>query len=398
MSLDVTELLAQLVRIPSINPMGKPVEGPEYLEYAVTEFLQRLFTERGWQWERQTVAPQRDNILAVIPGDPAPADGGTILMWEAHQDTVPVVGMTIPPFDPQIRDGRLYGRGACDIKGGLASLIAAAARVEELPRAGRPTIVLACTVNEEHGYSGAKAVTELWESGQSKVLPRRPDAIIVSEPTELDVVTAHKGVSRWRCHTHGRAAHSSNPANGENAIYAMARVLEHFESYARDVAPTLQTHRLVGTPTLSIGTIIGGLSVNTVPDHCTIEVDRRVLPGEDPLAAQQAIIDYIAERLPAHVRVEHEPPFIASTGLSDDNNGPFAERLAAVIRRCGHGGAIHGVPYGTNGSAYSPSGAPTVVFGPGSIAQAHTADEWVEISQLHAAVDILVELARSYAA
>jgi acetylornithine deacetylase/succinyl-diaminopimelate desuccinylase family protein len=390
MLLDVVETLRSLVRIPSVNPMGRDVSGPEYLERGVTDFLEQLFKSQGWQYERHVVMPERDNILAVLPGERP-----QLIMWEAHQDTVPHDGMTIPPFDPQVRDGRVYGRGSCDIKGGLAAIITAASRLAELPAADRPTIVLACSVNEEHGYSGATAIADLWESGTSKILPRRPDAVIVSEPTQLNVVVAHKGVSRWRCHTHGKAAHSSNPALGENAIYAMGRVLDVLEIYATEIAPTLGTHPLVGHPTLSVGTIVGGLSVNTVPDRCTIEIDRRVMPGEDPLEAQEAVIDYLNDQVHESVWHSHEKPYIASGGLADTNNGALAQALGAAAQRCGAPGAAIGVPYGTNGSAYSPRGVPTVVFGPGNIAQAHTADEFVEIAQLEKAVEVLVEFAKS---
>ncbi|HTN75564.1 MAG TPA: M20 family metallopeptidase [Pirellulaceae bacterium] len=396
MPLDVVETLSQLVRIPSVNPMGRDVSGPQYFEQAVTNHLQTLFTSQGWQWERHPVLPQRDNIVARLEGSQPLDQGGKLLVWEAHQDTVPVEGMTIPPWEPTIQNGRLYGRGSCDIKGGMAAMLAAASRLAEQPQAQRPTIVLACTVNEEYGYSGASALTELWKSGQSALLPRKPDGIVVAEPTSLDVVIAHKGVSRWRCHTHGKAAHSSNPAAGENAIYAMGRVLACLETYARDIAPQIRQHRLVGGPTLSVGVIAGGISVNTVADHCVIEIDRRVLPGEDPLVAQQAVIDYLSAQLPPDVRVTHDHPYIYSGGLSDENNLGLAEQVSAAIQRCGGPGRLVGVPYGTNASAYSPHGAPAVVFGPGSIAQAHTVDEWIEIAELEAAVEMLVALASSY--
>ncbi len=394
MPLDVVSLLRDLVRIPSVNPMGKPVSGPEYFEYAVTDYLQQLFTQQGWAWERQPVLPLRDNIIARLEGAVPPEHGGRLIVWEAHQDTVPVEGMTIPPWDPVVENGRVYGRGSCDIKGGLATIITALSRLAEQPVGDRPTIVVACTINEEHGYTGAKALAELWGSGRSKLLPRAPDAIIVSEPTSLEVVIAHKGVSRWRCRTHGRATHSSRPEAGENAIYAMAYVLQVLERYAKEVAPALPRHTLVGGPTLSVGTIGGGLSVNTVPADCVIEIDRRVLPGEDPLVAREAIIAYLQGHLPRTIQVTHEEPYIFSGGLSDSNNRELARQLSAAIQRCGGSGRMLGVPYGTNGSAYSPLGVPTVVFGPGSIDQAHTADEWVEIAQLEQAVEMLCAFAQ----
>src|SRR5207249_11663727 len=122
-------------------------------------------------------------------------------LFEAHQDTVPVDGMTIPPWTPDVRDGRIYGRGSTDIKGGMAAMLAALSRLAIERPPNMPTIVLACTVNEEHGFTGATHLTKLWTGGGSKLMPRAPDAAVVAEPTLLNVVVAHKGVVRWRCHT-----------------------------------------------------------------------------------------------------------------------------------------------------------------------------------------------------
>jgi acetylornithine deacetylase ArgE len=395
MVLDVVDTLCELVSIPSVNPMGRPVSGPQYFEYAMTDRLQRLFEELGLPWERHEVAPKRSNIVARIEGTTPLDDGGQLLLLEAHQDTVPVDGMTIAPWRPEKRNGRIYGRGSCDIKGGMACMLSALSRLaKERPR-GMPTIVMACTVNEEHGFTGATELTKSWAQGKSKLLPRAPDFAIVAEPTLLNVVVAHKGVVRWRCHTSGRATHSSQPHLGDNAIYHMSRVVGALEQYANNIVATLGKHRLVGSPTLSVGTITGGISVNTVPDLCTIEIDRRVIPGEDPLTAYQHVLQYVAENTPAGTPIMHDEPFITTRGLNDDKNGQLAERLGAVIRASGGDGKQIGVPYGTDAAAFAAVGVPAVVFGPGSIDQAHTADEWVEIEQLKTATEILYQFART---
>jgi len=388
MPLDLVETLCDLIRLPSVNPMGRDVRGDEYFEHRVTDYLQALFQRFDWPWRRQTIEPRRDNIVARLDGDIPPEQGGPILMFEVHQDTVPVDGMTVPPWTPEIRDGRVYGRGACDIKGGMACMLVALSRLAEERPAGRPTIVLACSVNEEHGFTGALRIGELW-SGNERFLPRAPDAVIVAEPTSLDVVVAHKGVVRWQCHTRGRAAHSSQPELGDNAIYRMGRVLEVLKQYARDVVPTRGRHPLLGQPTLSIGRIFGGVSVNTVPDCCTIDIDRRVVPGEDPQAARQHAVEAVEQALRDDPLVEHAQPFLISAGLSDELSRPFAARLSETIRRYGGSGNCVGVSYGTDAPVFAAAGIPTVVFGPGSIEQAHTADEWVAIDQLHAATEIL---------
>ncbi|NLF71395.1 MAG: M20 family metallopeptidase [Candidatus Anammoximicrobium sp.] len=393
MPLDVLETLCDLVRLPSVNPMGRDVSGDEYFEYQVTDYLERLFARLGLAWQRQHIEPRRDNIVARLDGDPLPQDGGAVLMFEAHQDTVPVDGMTIPPWTPTLCEGRIYGRGACDIKGGMACMLAALSRLAEERPAGRPTIVMACSVNEEYGFGGAPRIPELWEDG-SGFVPRAPDGVIVAEPTSLDVVVAHKGALRWRCHARGRAAHSSQPQFGDNAIYRMARVLQTLEGYARDVVPTLGQHPLVGLPTLSVGLISGGVSVNTVPDFCSIEIDRRVLPEEDPHEALAHVTSFVARALAHDPLVEHETPYLISSGLSDELSRDFAARLSRTICRHGGAGRCVGVPYGTDAPAFSSRGIPTVVFGPGSIQQAHTADEWVAIDQLQTATEILYEFAR----
>jgi acetylornithine deacetylase/succinyl-diaminopimelate desuccinylase family protein len=391
MPLQVVETLCDLVRLPSVNPMGRAVSGAEYFEYQMTEYLEKLFTRLGLPFEKQTIEPKRANIFARLDGHQDPLRGGQLIVFEAHQDTVPVDGMTIPPWTPEQRDGRVYGRGACDIKGGMACMLTALSRLLERRPAEMPTIIMACSVNEEYGFSGAKEMGQRWASGDSAIVPRVPDAVIVAEPTDLNVVVAHKGVARWTVHTRGRASHSSKPELGVNAIYSMAKVLNALESYAREVAPQRGSHPLVGRPSLSVGTISGGLSVNTVPDHCSIQIDRRVLPGEDNAAARQHVIDYVRERIPAEVEIEHEPAYLASPGLSDGRNATLAQRLGEVAQRHGAPGARVGVPYGTDAPAFDRIQAPTVVFGPGSIEQAHTCDEWIAIEQLEKAADILTD-------
>jgi len=412
MPLDVVATLQALVRIPSVNPMGRDDESPHYFEGRVTDWLQNLFALWGLPWERQPVHPGRENILVRLEGDASDGEP-PLLLWEVHQDTVPIEGMTIPPFDAAERDGRIHGRGACDVKGTMAAMLTALRRLQveaqrspqiearagRRPEAlrGRPTIVLACTINEEHGFTGATHLCQSWSNGQSKLLPRRPDAAIIAEPTELNVVVAHKGVVRWRLRTSGRACHSSDPSRGDSAIYRMGRVLGVLDGYATSIVPSLAEHPRVGRPTLSVGTIAGGLSVNTVPAACSIEIDRRLIPGENPQAAFQHVQNFLATRLPGDVpHITHDPPFIISAGLNDTNNGPLAASVLAALARRGHQGELLGVPFGTDATATSGVGVPSIVFGPGSIAQAHTADEWIAVDQLKESVEVLVDLGGTF--
>src|SRR5262245_13921822 len=238
MVLDPVELLRQLVQIPSVNPMGRDVSGPQFGEQRLTDFLQDQCERLGLPCLLQRVHPGRDNLLALVRGCPTPKEGGELLLWEVHQDTVPVEGMTIEPFGGDVRDGRVYGRGACDVKGGMATMLAAISRVvsAERPATKSPTIVMACTVNEECGYTGARSLRDLW-SGSAltaeivggtitprEMFPVPPGAAIVVEPTRFQVVVAHQGIVRWRCRTIGRATHTSRPDSGVNAIYGMAQI------------------------------------------------------------------------------------------------------------------------------------------------------------------------------
>ena len=232
MVLHLPTLLADLVAIPSVNPMGRGVAGDEVFERRLTDYLEQWFSRVGLETQRQTIEPGRDNLVARLDG----TAGAPVVLLDAHQDTVPVEGMTIDPFRPTIRDGRLYGRGACDIKGGMTAMLGAVARLAAERPKPCPTVLMACTVNEEHGFTGAQGLCELWSHvGARSILPRKPDFAIVAEPTELDIVVAHKGMVRWQCRTRGRAAHSSLPHLGENAIFRMAPVLTALERYHHDV-------------------------------------------------------------------------------------------------------------------------------------------------------------------
>jgi acetylornithine deacetylase/succinyl-diaminopimelate desuccinylase-like protein len=410
MPLDLVQTLSDLISLPSVNPMGRPLSGPEFFEYRVTDYLEQLFRRLKLPYERQTVEPKRDNIIARMDGDLPPSEGGELILFEAHQDTVPVDGMTIEPWTPVVRDGRIYGRGACDIKGGMCAMLGAVARLaEERAQAAatkvdgssrpRPTVIMACTVNEEHGYTGALALPKLWENGHvgnvpHAIVPRKPDIAVIAEPTLLNVVVAHKGAVRWRCHTRGRACHSSQPHLGDNALYKMARVLQALEAYQREVVPTLPKHLLCGPASLSVGTIGGGLSVNTVPDECSIEIDRRVLPGEDSQAVYRGVIDFVSRQPSVNFEPVHDKPFMDSRPLPDDCNGGVAERLLIAARAVTGKSEAIGVPFGTDASTISLAGVPSVVFGPGSIDQAHTADEWLEIEQLRLASEVLYRFVR----
>jgi acetylornithine deacetylase ArgE len=377
---ETTRLLRDLVALPSVNPMGRPSPGPECLEHRVTAYLEDFFRGLGVEYERQPTAPQRDNIVARFEPDGATRR----ILLEVHQDTVPIDGMTIDPFGARVEGGRLFGRGACDVKGGMAAMLSAFARlVRERPR-GAAAVTLACTVDEEHTFTG---VRKLVERGV------RADVAVVAEPTRMNIVHAHKGVVRWKISTPGRSCHSSTPEQGVNAIYRMGRLLVAVERFAERLRTASTPHPLVGPPTLSVGRIEGGVSVNTVPDRCRIEIDRRVIPGEDHAAAPGQLLEYLRGEGGIDFPFESEEPWMMSPALSPDASGELVLRLGAAIDAVRGGHKVEPVAYGTDASKIAAAGIPSVVFGPGDIARAHTCDEWVPLDEVEQAAEVLYRFA-----
>jgi succinyl-diaminopimelate desuccinylase len=382
-------ILKDLIARPSVNPMGRSVSGPEFLEGQMTEYLVDFFARLGVPFQRIEVVPGRANVIARLdrPGSK------TTFLFDAHQDTVPVDGMTIAPFEPTERDGRIYGRGACDVKGGMAAMLAAFARLVRDRPPHAANVVMSCTCDEELTVLGIHDLAKLWSDPARKgsLVENRPDAAVVAEPTELDVVVAHKGATRWKLRTRGLACHSSSPTGGINAIYRMGRVLACLEDFAQVLPTRVPPHPLCGPPTFSVGRIEGGISVNTVPDECTIEIDRRTIPSEETTDAVAELIEFLRPRL--DFEVEMLPPWTRAQALSDGDNRWCADRLLRYVRDVrGHGEKV-GVSYGTHASRLAAAGLPSVVFGPGSIAQAHTKDEWIAVEELHAAAEIYYRFA-----
>jgi succinyl-diaminopimelate desuccinylase len=257
--------------------------------------------------------------------------------------------------------------------------------------------VLSMTCDEEATNLGIDHLTGSWRgrAPASRLCPQPPDLAIVIEPTELHIVVAHRGVTRWQLRTTGRACHSSQPDEGVNAIYRMARAIGCLEEYAAWLPGSRPAHRLCGPATLSVGLIAGGSSVNVVPDHCVIDIDRRVLPGEDNLTVRQEVIDYLSERL--DFEPLHDASYCLSSPLSDQLNGELAARLSRSIAAVAGPRQIVGVAFGTHASRFEKLGIPAVVCGPGDIAQAHTRDEWIAIDQLRQAAEIYYQFcARDY--
>jgi len=380
----VIELLASLVGIPSVNPSyegGVP-------ETACADFVEAHLGSFGIQTWRQYVFPDRPNILALIPGK----DRSRRIVLEAHMDTVSIQGMSIPAFEPTVKDGRLFGRGSCDTKGGLAAMMQAMVSLQQESLQPPQDILLAAVVDEEYSYRGVVALCDGMEPrvpGQvASEVPLKAELAVVAEPTDLRMVVASKGVLRWKIETIGQAAHSSKPHLGKNAIVAMARVVDLLQKDATRLEAI--RHPLLGCATLNIGKIVGGVQVNFVPDRCVIELDRRLLPGETWEAAFQyyhQLLDSIRQQDPA-VGIRMHPPMLTDLPLDSSPEQPAIQKVARALQSLGLDACPLGVPFGSDASKLAAIGIPSVIFGPGSIDQAHAAVEYVECAQVEKAVDV----------
>ncbi len=380
----VTELLCDLIAIPSVNPMGRDFSGPIYYEARLSDWLVGFFESFGADYERIETVPGRDNVIARFDSPNA----NLTLLLDAHQDTVPTDGMTIPAFEPKVANGKITGRGACDVKGGLAAMLFAFRRLVMEKPSGAANVILSCTCDEESTSLGINDLVTYWQEGQgkSRLISQKPDGAIIAEPTLLDVVVAHRGATRLCIRTKGRACHSSDPTQGINAIYHMAQVLDGLKDYAEVLRQTVKPHPLCGGATFSVGRIYGGASVNIVPDECVIEVDRRVIPSEDHAQVLQDLKDYITSRV--DFEVVFDEPWLNGPALNNDNNAWLADPLLNHTAKVAGPHKAIGVPFGTHASRTSAAGIPSVVFGPGSIDQAHTKDEFIAIDQLEKAAEI----------
>ena len=377
---DVVEVARELVRIASVNPMGRGLEGPTIGEGRLGDYLEQFFQQLEVPVERQQVSPGRVNIVATAD---VPGSAHTVL-FEVHQDTVPVDNMSIPAFDAQLREGKVWGRGACDVKGGMAAMLHAFERLVREKPSGAARLVLACTVDEEHTFSGIRHFLSQ---------PQQASMAVVAEPTQLEVVIAHKGLVRWKVKTKGRSCHSASPERGVNAIYRMAPVLEALSEYAVRLGQGDQ-HQLLGPPTLSVGVIRGGTSVNTVPAECEIEIDRRIIPGEDPAAAFNEARQFVFARPAVDPGLLFDEPWLMDPYLDTAREAKIVSVVSAAVDQIEGKHIIAGVPYGTDGSKIADAGIPAVVFGPGDIAQAHTEAEWIDVEQLRKASEIYYQIIR----
>jgi acetylornithine deacetylase len=365
-------VLKDLVAINSINPRCQ-ADGPGEAECA--RFVADFCCKNGLDVQLQEVLPGRSNVLAHVAG----ADISKRLVFEAHMDTVSIAGMSIPPFQPTLKDGRLYGRGSCDTKGSLAAMMAALVAVKD-SRTRRASVTLVASVDEEHAFRGISRFAQ--DCGKAS-------GAVVGEATELDVIIAHKGVVRWRTTVHGRAAHTSRPELGVNAISKAVKLVAAIE---KEWIPRVRarTHPLLERGEMTVSLIGGGTQINFVPDQCWIEIDRRILPGEtkDSVYAEMRELLSRLQREDPEFRATIEPGELEDYALETGRDERITQVAHAASRSVAPQSKITAAPYGTDASKLARVGIPSIVIGPGSIAQAHTADEWVDVRQVELAAQV----------
>lgn len=373
----VVNLLQDLVRIPSVNPDNTP--GTELVgEQAMADHLQNLLTDWGFTVHQDEIQPGRPNLIARAPG----SDSRPRVLLGPHLDTVGVGGMTIPAFSGELRDGRIWGRGSSDTKGPMAAMLIALHERKDVLAELPVAIDFVAFMGEESSQWGsldfAKKYSETY------------DYALVGEPTSLDLVTANKGSLWATLQCTGKAAHSSQPHLGDNAVLKLARVVDHLNRKLANRLATF-THPVLGHATLNVGTLNGGTRPNIVPDLATSWIDIRTVPELDQSGGALALLeDVIAEaKLPVDITHHTESPSMET----DSSLSYITDHLALHPTS-----QTTGAPWFSDAAHLSAAGIPAVCGGPGSIDQAHTADEFIKIADLEAGVPFYLAFIDSLAA
>ena len=372
------QLLSDLVAIDSINPDLVPGAAGEG---AIAAFIADWLRAAGLEVHIEEVRPGRPNVVAIARG----AGGGQTLLLNGHIDTVGVAGMS-EPFRPRVADDKLYGRGAYDMKSGVAACMVAAA--EAARRNLRGDVIVTAVMDEEYAGLGTLAIAEQY----------RADGAIVAEPTELQLVVAHKGFVWLEVETQGVAAHGSRPHLGVDAIAKMGGVLSGLERLAAELAQR-PPHPLLGPPSVHASTIQGGGEWSTYPDRCALAIERRTLPGETGDAAE-AELRAIVARLAAA-----DPTFRAVIRRDLERaplETPTGAAILATVQQAAAGVLGRpieptGVSFWTDAASLYAAGIPTVLFGPLG-AGAHAVEEWVDLASVQTCAEVYLATALAFCA
>ena len=376
---DPVALASALVATPSVNP---ELEADGAGEAAAAELTAGWLRAWGLSVEVSEVAPSRWNVVGRLKGNGV----GPTLLLNGHLDTVGVTGMSIHPFGAELKQGRLWGRGSCDMKGGVAALLAATARVAQ-DGPSRGALIVALTADEEHASLGMEALVR---SGM------RADAAVVCEPTGLAVMPAHKGFVWVEADFRGRAAHGSRPEAGVDAIEHAGLYLTALGAL-RSRLQTREPHPLLGRGSFHAGTIDGGSAPSVYPDTCRLVLERRTLPGENPagiIGEFQAVLDGLAAYVPdLEAKLTQG---LARPATEVPNDSPLVEGLLTACAGEGVDPRVTGMTAWVDAAFLNEAGTPAVCFGPGSIAQAHSADEWIDPSEIVTCAAVLERFSHDF--
>ena len=376
---DAIDLLKELISIDSVNP--SLVQGAAAGEENVAQAVAAHLRASGLDVVVSDVEPGRQNVIGILEG----RSPGRSLMLCGHLDTVGVEGMEAP-FEPVEREGRMFGRGSGDMKGGVAAM-AATARTLANEGWDRGRLIVAGVVDEEYKSIGAEALVKEWQA----------DAAIITEPTGLKVAIGHKGFSWIEVTTEGRAAHGSRPEEGRDAILRMGRVLQRLEGLTERLNASTP-HPVLGRASMHASIINGGRELSTYPESCVLQLERRNIIGEGPEVAMREI----GEILDA---LRHEDKeFVGNARLLFDrppyetpSDNDLPQRLESAIRNVGHETCREGMTYWTDAAILGQAGIPTVVFGPGGEGF-HAREEFVYIDHVEACKNALVLTAKDFCA
>ena len=372
----VVDLLRNLVAIPSVNPIYDPASRGER---DMADHVETWARGLGLETRRRSVFPGRDNVLVRLAGPV----GAPVLLMEAHMDTVGVEAVP-GAFAPELRDGRLYGRGACDTKGSLAAMMAAVEQLVDARAELACTVELLAAVDEETSGKGARA--HVAAGGVA-------DAGIVGEPTGGKIVNEHNGCVRGEIEVIGKSAHTSVAGEGINAIDGMAEVILALRAVDQDLA--MRPGGAANNGSLTVSLIAGGAGINIVPERCVINYDRRTVPGQTfahALSEIEAALDGVRAARQEY-RIERPEPWFVGHSLATALESDIVRIASLASAALGLDATPIRVPYGSDASTFHGGGIPTIVFGPGSIASAHAVDEHVPVDELIAAAAFYREVA-----
>ncbi|HBO45067.1 MAG TPA: acetylornithine deacetylase [Planctomycetaceae bacterium] len=368
---DVLSLTRELIAFNTINPPGR--------ELPCAEYLGRILEDAGFRIEYHSLAEERASLIATIEGH----GDGLPLCFTGHTDTVPLgaVPWTRDPFGGQIEGDKLYGRGSTDMKGGLAAMIVAATRLARIANR-KAGLTLVITASEENACRGSLHLTTL-----GGVLGNA-GAVVVGEPTSNYPLIGHKGTLWIEARATGVTAHGSMPDQGVNAIYRIARAVGKLEKFRFDTAP----HPVLGSPTLNVGTIVGGMNVNSVPDRATIGIDVRTVPGQSNREAFEQIRTLVGDEVELDCTVDVD-------GVWTDCENEWVQEVFDIMEpHIGQRPVARGATYFTDAAFLAPAygNPPTIILGPGELEMAHKTDEYCHVSKIEAITEAYTQIARRW--